>query len=59
MSTTRQSRSAVIFVLALVLVVYVLVSAAIAMATAGACDGDLDGPKTWQPFPPHWECGLR
>lgn len=57
MSTTRQARSNVLFFLCLAAITYLLVSVGVAVATADACDTGLDGAKTWQPFPPHWECG--
>jgi hypothetical protein len=47
------------FLLSLFVAVYIIVSAGLAVATSNACDGGLDGPKTWQPFPPHWECPSR
>ena len=56
MATKQATRSVVWFWLALVLSAYVIVSAGLAIATADACDGRLDGSKTWQPVPPHWEC---
>jgi len=40
----------------LAVTLYVLVSVSLAIATSDACDGPLAGQKTWQPFPPHWEC---
>jgi hypothetical protein len=40
----------------LVLVFYILLSAAFAMGTANKC-GELKADKTWQIFPPGWQCG--
>ena len=59
MSTKQEIRASVWFLLSLLLAVYVLVSAGVAVVTADACDGGLDGEKTWQPFPPRWECPSR
>jgi hypothetical protein len=59
MTSKRETRSSVWFVLSLLVAVYVILSASLAVATSDACDGGLDGPKTWQPFPPHWECSSR
>lgn len=59
MPTTKASRSGAMFLLALLLSFYVLVSISVAVATAGDCDGRLNSQKTWQPFPPHWECPVR
>ena len=59
MPTTHRTRSSLMFWLALLLAVYVVVSAGIAVSTADECDGGLDGSKTWQPLPPHWECSGR
>jgi hypothetical protein len=55
MATTRSSRNVVWFWFAVIVTTYVLVSASVAVATADRC-GDLDGEKTWNPFPPHWVC---
>ena len=51
-TTTRASGSGC----SLVVTFYVIVSAGLAVATSDACDGALHGDKTWQLFPPHWEC---
>ncbi len=59
MATTRSTRSTLTFWLMLVVVVYLIASVGVAVATADACEGGLDGAKTWQPFPPHWECPVR
>ena len=56
MGTNRAQRSSLVFWLALGLVLYVICSASIAVATANACDGSFHADKSWQPFPPHWEC---
>ena len=56
MHANRATRSSFWFILSLVVTVYIIVSAGLAVATADACDGSLHGQKTWQPFPPHWEC---
>jgi hypothetical protein len=58
-ATTRGTRRTLWFWLALAVTLYVIVSVGVAVSTADACDGGLDGQKTWQPFPPRWECGLR
>ena len=39
--------------LALVVVIFVLYSATVAASTADECG---DGDKSWQIFPPEWEC---
>jgi hypothetical protein len=59
MSTKRETRASVLFVVSLLVAVYVIVSVGLAVATSDACDGGLDGEKTWQPLPPHWECPRR
>jgi hypothetical protein len=59
MSSKRETRSSAWFLLSLFVAVYIIVSVGLAVATSDACDGGLDGPKTWQPFPPHWECPRR
>jgi hypothetical protein len=59
MATKQATRSIGWFWLALIISSYVIVSAGLAVATSDACDGGLDGSKTWQPFPPHWECPSR
>lgn len=59
MPSKRDVRSSVWFLVSIALAAYVIVSAGLAVATSDACDGGLDGPKTWQPFPPHWECPSR
>lgn len=56
MSNKREHRASVWFLVSLFVAVYIIVSAGLAVATSDACDGGLDGPKTWQPLPPHWEC---
>jgi hypothetical protein len=58
MATNRAQRATIWFWLALFVALYVVVSAGLAVATSDACDagGSLQGSKTWQPFPPHWEC---
>ena len=56
MATTAKTRSSLWFVVLLALTVYALTSVGIAVAT----DGDCGGPRatrTWQVFPPGWECG--
>lgn len=61
MATKRSQRSSIWFALSLAVAIYVVVSAGMAVATADSCDayGSLQGAKTWQPFPPHWECSAR
>ena len=59
MSSKREVRSSVWFLVSLFVAVYIIVSVSLAVATSDACDGGLDGAKTWQPFPPHWECPSR
>lgn len=58
MATKRAQRATAWFWVALAIAIYVVLSAGLAVATADACDADgtLQGHKTWQPFPPHWEC---
>jgi hypothetical protein len=59
MATNRQQRSSAWFMLSLVVAIYIMISVGLAVATSDDCDvaGVPDGRKTWQPFPPHWECG--
>ena len=59
MSNKREARASAWFLVSLFLAVYILVSVGLAVATSDVCDGGLDGQKTWQPFPPHWECPRR
>jgi hypothetical protein len=56
MPTKQAQRSTVWFWISLAVTVYVMVSASVAIATSDACDGTLHAEKTWQVFPPHWEC---
>lgn len=55
MATTAKSRSSIWFIVLLALTVYVLTSGAIAVATGDKCGG-LQVDKTWQFFPPGWDC---
>jgi hypothetical protein len=59
MATNRSQRSTAWFWFMLAVTLYVLVSASLAVATANDCDGPLAAEKTWQLFPPHWECASR
>ena len=56
MPTKQAQRSTVWFWLMLAVALYVVVSASLAVATSDTCDGTVNGAKTWQPLPPHWEC---
>ena len=61
MPTKQSQRSGIWFGLMLAVALYVIVSVSLAVATSDSCDtsGSLHGSKTWQPFPPHWECPSR
>jgi hypothetical protein len=59
MPTKEAQRSTAWFWLMLTVALYVLVSASLAVATSDSCDGSLHGEKSWNPFPPHWECPVR
>ena len=45
-----------LFVFVIVAIVYILFSAGVAISTADKCDGQLHADKTWNLFPPGWEC---
>ncbi|MCB1016331.1 MAG: hypothetical protein KDB10_14635 [Acidimicrobiales bacterium] len=55
MATTAKTRSSLWFFVLLAFTVYALTSAAIAVATGDKCGG-MQVDKTWQLFPPGWEC---
>ncbi|HMQ25261.1 MAG TPA: hypothetical protein PKA98_04695 [Acidimicrobiales bacterium] len=56
MATTAKTRSSLWFVVLLALTVYALTSVGIAVANDEACGGP-SAARTWQLFPPGWECG--
>lgn len=55
MASTAKTRSSLWFFLLLAMTIYTLTSAAIAVATQDKCGG-MQANKTWQMFPPGWEC---
>jgi hypothetical protein len=54
-ATTQRTRSSIWWFLLLAVCVYTITSVCVAVATADAC-GRLNDDKTWQFFPPAWEC---
>ena len=45
-----------LFVVVIAAIVYLLFSAGVAISTADKCDGQLHANKSWNLFPPRWEC---
>ena len=45
-----------LFVVVIAVVVYLLFSGGVAISTADKCDGQLHADKSWNLFPPRWEC---
>ena len=58
MATTLKARRGVVWWVLLAVTLYALLSISIGVATADAC-GRLNDDKTWQFFPPGWECPAR
>jgi hypothetical protein len=56
MANTERPGRRIWFLLAIVMIMFGIWSFAVAATTADDC-GDLD--KTWQVFPPEWECHAR
>ena len=51
-------RPGLVWMLLLAMLMYGLISAGVAVATADTC-GEVESAKTWQFFPPGWDCTPR